>query len=142
MIVAPSGSTQSRIVLHRPPLGRSGRDMLTAIVEGTEDPVALASLARGTLRKKSGQLEQALRGLVGPHQRFLLREQLAHIEEIEARIGRLNAEIEVRLSPFEPMLQRLETIPGVGRRVGEELLAEIGTDMRLFATDRHLSSWA
>ena len=123
-------------------LGRSGRDMLTAIVQGTEDPTALASLARGRLKQKSDQLEQALRGLVGPHQRFLLREQLSHIEEIELRIARLNTEIEDRLRPFEPILQRLETIPGVGRRVGEELLAEIGTDMSRFATARHLASWA
>jgi transposase len=123
-------------------LGRSGRDMLSAIVQGIEDPATLASLARGNLKKKSDQLVQALRGLVGPHQRFLLREQLAHIEEVEARIERLNGEIEGRLSPFEPILQRLETIPGVGRRVSEELLAEIGTDMSLFPTHRHLSSWA
>jgi len=123
-------------------LGRSGRDMLTAIVQGTEDPAALASLARGALKKKSEQLEQALRGLVGSHQRFLLREQLAHIEELEARIARLNTEVEGRLRPFEPILQRLETIPGVGRRIGEELLAEIGTDMSRFATARHLASWA
>jgi transposase len=123
-------------------LGRSGRDMLRAIVQGTEDPATLASLARGSLKKKTDQLLQALRGLVGPHQRFLLREQLAHIEEVESRIERLNTEIESRLAPFEPILQRLGTIPGVGRRVSEELLAEIGTDMSLFATHRHLSAWA
>ncbi len=123
-------------------LGRSGRDMLSAIVQGIADPVALASLARGRLKQKSDQLEQALRGLVGPHQRFLLREQLSHIEEIEGRIARLNTEIEDRLHPFEPILQRLETIPGVGRRVGEEVLAEIGTNMGRFATARHLASWA
>jgi transposase len=123
-------------------LGRSGRDMLAAIVEGIEDPAALAALARGRLKQKSDQLQQALRGLVGPHQRFLLREQLAHIDEIDARIDRLNTEIEARLGPFEPILHRLETIPGVGRRISEELLAEIGTDMSVFATHRHLSSWA
>ena len=123
-------------------LGKSGRDMMNAIVQGTEDPVALASLARGALKKKADQLEQALHGLVGPHQRLLLGEQLARIDEIEARIGRLNTEIASRLAPSEAILQRLETIPGVGRRVSEELLAEIGTDMSLFATPRHLSSWA
>jgi transposase len=123
-------------------LGRSGRDMLTAISQGTDDPVALANLARGRLRQKSEQLQQALQGLVGAHQRFVLHEQLSHIEELEARISRLNTEIESRLSPFEPHLERLQTIPGVGRRVAEDLLAEIGSDMSRFPTHRHLASWS
>lgn len=123
-------------------LGRSGRDMLQAIIEGTEDPEALTALARGRLREKSEQLRQALRGLVGPHQRFLLQEQLSHIEELEARIERLSVEIGARLAPFDPLLELLDTIPGVGRRVAEDTLAEIGTDMSQFPTDRHASSWA
>jgi transposase len=123
-------------------LGRSGRDMLSAISQGIDDPAELAQLARGTLKRKTDQLQKALRGLVGPHQRFLLQEQLSHLEEIEARIRRLNAEIEGRLAPFVSILERLETIPGVGRRVAEDLLAEIGTDMSRFPTHRHLASWA
>jgi transposase len=123
-------------------LGRSGRDMIAALCRGTEDPAALAALARGRLKQKSEQLQEALRGLVGPHQRFVLQEQLIHIDELEARIDRLNAEIEARLAPFEQVLQLLDTIPGVGRRTAEDLLAEIGTDMGRFPTHRHLASWA
>jgi transposase len=123
-------------------LGRSGREMLSAICQGEEDPVTLAALARGRLKEKTEQLQQALRGLVGAHQRFLLQEQLDHIEELEARLDRLDAEIEARLRPFEPVMERLQTIPGIGRRVAEELIAEIGTDMSRFPTHRHLASWA
>lgn len=123
-------------------LGRSGREMLSAISKGEEDPVALAALARGRLKEKTEQLQQALRGLIGAHQRFLLQEQLDHIEELEARLSRVEAEIEARLAPFEPVLERLQTIPGVGRRVAQALMAEIGTDMSRFPTHRHLASWA
>lgn len=123
-------------------LGRSGREMLGAICQGQEDPAVLADLARGRLREKSAALQQALRGLVGPHQRWLLQEQLTHIEELEARIGRVSAEIGVRLAAFEPLLERLDTIPGIGRRIAEDLLTEIGTDMSRFRTHRHLASWA
>lgn len=123
-------------------LGRSGRAMLAALAEGREDPVELAGMARGRLREKTPQLQQALRGLMGPHQRFLLREQLAHIEELETRIERLNEEIARRLDPFGPQLELLRTIPGVGRRLSEDLLAEIGPDMGPFPSHRHLASWA
>jgi transposase len=123
-------------------LGRSGRDMLKAISEGTEDPQVLAALARGSLRRKTEPLRQALQGLVGAHQRFLLQEQLSHIEDLEARIDRVNAEIEARLAPFESEMERLQTIPGVGRRVAQDLIAEMGPDMSRFPTHRHLASWA
>lgn len=123
-------------------LGRSGRDMLAAICQGVEDPLTLTAMARGRLKDKSEDLQRALRGLIGGHQRFLLQEQLSHIEELEARLARLSAEIEDRLSPFATSLELLQTIPGIGRRIAEDLLAEIGTDMSRFPTHRHLASWA
>jgi transposase len=123
-------------------LGRSGRDMISAICQGTEDPSVLANLARGRLREKSEELHKALRGLIGDHQRFLLGLQLAHLEELESLVGRVNTEIEARLAPFGQILELLKTIPGVARRVAEDLIAEIGVDMSRFPTDRHIASWA
>ena len=84
----------------------------------------------------------ALTGLVGPHQRLILAEQLQHIAELDARIGRISQEIEGRYSPFDELLGALDEIPGVGRRVAEDVLAEIGTDMSRFRTHKHLASWA
>jgi len=36
----------------------------------------------------------------------------------------------------------LDTAPGINRRLAEQLLAEIGTDMSRFPTEAHLASWA
>ena len=36
----------------------------------------------------------------------------------------------------------LQTIPGVGLRVAEVIVSEIGVDMRRFPSDGHLASWA
>jgi transposase len=123
-------------------VGVSGRAMLEAIVAGAEDPQALASLARGRLREKRAELEAALRGLVGPHQRFLLRSQLRHLDFLQGEIERLSAEIAELMRPFEDAIRRLDTIPGVGRRTAEEVVAALGTDMSRFPTARHLASWA
>jgi transposase len=76
------------------------------------------------------------------HQRFLLAQQLAHIDFLEATIDRVSAEIGERLRPFEEAISRLDTIPGVGRRVAAVLLTEIGTDMTRFPSAAHLASWA
>lgn len=123
-------------------LGRSGREMLAGLAAGNDDIEQLAALARGRLVEKRQDLLRALRGVVGTHQRFMIGEQLAHIEQIEGRIGRLDKEIARRLDPFAEALANLQTIPGVGRRVAESLVAEIGVDMGRFPSAKHLASWA
>lgn len=123
-------------------LGRSGREMLSALAAGNEDVEALAGMARGRLASKGKELERALRGVVGRHQRFILAEQLRHIEELDNRVLRLDEEIAQRLHPFGEQLAALETIPGVGRRVAQSLVVEIGVDMSRFPTAKHLASWA
>lgn len=123
-------------------LGISGRAMLEAIVAGTEDPQVLAEMAKGTLRKKTQALEEALEGLVGPHQRLLLGTHLRHLEFLDEEIARLDEEVAARLRPFEQVLEQVDAIPGIGRRVAEDILSEIGTDMSRFPTAAHLSSWA
>src|SRR6266536_1715261 len=125
-------------------LGRSARQMLEAIVGGaTEaDAATLAQLARGRLREKIPHLERALAGRVAPHQRFLLAQQLAHIDFLDETIERVSSQIAERLCPFDESLANLDAIPGVGRRTAEILLAEIGTDMTRFPSPAQLASWA
>lgn len=123
-------------------MGVSGRAMLEALLAGQTDTAQLAELAKGRLRKKIPQLKEALTGRVREHHRFMLSEQLSHIDYLEEAIERLNGEIGERLRPFEPEIQLLDTIPGVNRQTAEELLAEIGADMSRFPDGHHLASWA
>ena len=123
-------------------MGLSSRQMLAALVGGETDAVVMAQLAQGRLRDKLPVLERALVGSIGTHQRFLLARQLAHIDFLDAAIAEVSGEITARLRPFEPALEQLATIPGVGRRTAEVLVAEIGPDLRRFPTPAHLASWA
>lgn len=123
-------------------LGASGRSMIEAIIQGEYDPVKLADLARRRLRKKIPQLQQALRGSVTEHHRFLLRTQMDHLDHLERLILQCSLRIEETLDPFAETLARLVTIPGVDFRVAEVVVAEIGLDMNRFPTAGHLSSWA
>jgi len=123
-------------------LGVSGRSMIEAIIRGINDPRFLARLARGRMKSKKEDLERALTGLIGPHQRMLLAAQLKHIDFLDQQIALLDQEIEERMRPFEEALTLLDTIPGVGRRAAEQILAEIGLDMERFPTAAHLASWA
>lgn len=122
--------------------GVSAKAMLKAIIDDAGDPVLIARLAKGKLKNKQKELEKALLGLVGPHQKMILTAQLNHIEFLDQQIIELDQEIEARLHPFELELEILDSIPGIGRRTAEDILAEIGTDMHRFPSSAHLASWA
>lgn len=123
-------------------MGVSGRSMIEALVKGIDNPDLLARMAKGRLKSKKEQLERALDGLMGPHQKMMLSSQLQHIDFLTQQIAELDEEIARRERPFEKDLELLDTIPGVGMRTAEQLVAEIGTDMGRFPTEAHLSSWA
>ena len=123
-------------------LGKSGREILAALVDGQTDAAELAQLAKGRLREKLPELERALAGRVGSHQRFLIAQQLAHVDFLDASVEQVSAEVAERVRPDEEAIERLDAIPGVGRRVAEALVAEIGTDMGRFPSAHHLASWA
>jgi transposase len=94
------------------------------------------------LKAKKEQLKLALEGRLGPHQLLMLEKQLSHIDQLNELIAELDEEIDKRMTPFAEDLKLLDTIPGVGKRTAEQILAEIGTDMTRFPTPGHLCSWA
>lgn len=123
-------------------LGVSGREMLRALIAGEQAPNVLAELARGLLRKKLEELRWALRGTMGHHQRYMLGVLLQSLEMYETQIADLDKEVARRFAPLEETINRLDAIPGVGRRAAEDIIAEIGTDMSRFPSAKHLASWA
>ena len=128
-------------------LGVSGRLMLRALCEGETDGAKLAALARGQLKKKEAELRRALTGRLSPAQRFVLRELLDRYEELEAALSRASEQIKQEVGkchdPFvAEAVELLQTIPGVGERVAQVIVSEIGVQMERFATDGHLASWA
>lgn len=123
-------------------LGKSGRAMIEAMIAGEENPELLSELAQRRLKNKKADLQRALKGLMGNHQKLMLAAQLRHIDYLDEEIGRLDEEIKRRMLPFEEDLELLDTIPGVARRTAETIVAEIGTNMDQFPSAAHLCSWA
>jgi transposase len=123
-------------------LGVSGRAMLRALIAGERDGAVLAELARTKLRRKRAALCEALTGRFTAHHAFLLDSLLRQGEFLDAEIARHDARIADQAAPFAAQLAQLDTIPGVAQRTAEQLLAELGPDMRRFPTDGDAASWA
>jgi transposase len=123
-------------------LGKSGRAMLDALVKGTTDPEVLAELALGKMRKKIPALRDALQGRFGALHALLIGSILAHLDFLDEHISGLSEAIEEQIAPFAGARELLMSIPGVGQRTAEIVIAEIGVDMTCFPTAGHLASWA
>jgi transposase len=124
-------------------LGASGRAMLDALVSGTTDPQLLAELAKGRLRVKIPALREALEGRFDAHHAVVIGAILAHLDFLDEQIGRLSQAITEHLDPQTAAGVALAaSITGVAERTSEVLVAEIGTDMSVFPSARHLASWA
>ena len=121
-------------------LGVTGRSILAELLGGNEDAKSLAGCAKGTLRRKKDQLEQALQAKLTSHQRFMLREFLDDLKFVEGKIARLEETIQERVTPNEEVLNQLNTIPGINHLTASTLIAELGVEMQQFPDARHLAS--
>lgn len=124
-------------------LGKSGRMMLRALLNGDAQPEAMADLALGRLRQKIPELKLALDGHCTEHHRYMLGRLLSHLGYLERQIQKFSRQIDERLNPMLPVAarERLDRIPGIDRTTIENVLAEIGVDMSVFPDEHHLASW-
>jgi len=123
---------------------------VTEVVMGATGPRGARELAKGTLRKKIPELRRALRGRFRDHHALLLGLCLDHTAHLEAATAKLDERVDALFAanvseagvPFGQARDRLDTIPRVGKRAAETIIAEIGVDMSRFPTAAHLASWA
>ena len=125
-------------------LGQHHRGGLSRRRAGTvAEPEQMAELVHKKMEAKKPLLREALQGRVTPHHRFMLRELLGQIDHLDQMIETFDHRIEEVMSPLErESVKRLDEIPGFDQRTGQNLIAEIGTDMSRFPSARHLASWA
>jgi len=123
-------------------VGKSGMDMIRALVEGWQDSSDMADLARGKLRGKIPQLRLGLEGHVTNHHRFMLGQLLDQLDYLDRQIDQFSQRIEEVSRPFVEAIKEVARLPGLQKLASENVIAEIGCNMDQFPSADHLCSWA
>jgi len=123
-------------------LGVSGRAMIEALIAGERNPGRLAGLAKGVLRRKIEDLQMACDGRFTAAHAQMCRLHLDAHDHLTGTIAELDALVAEAAAPFAALIARLVTIPGIGQRTAEVIVAETGGDMARFTTAARLAAWA
>jgi transposase len=121
--------------------GKSAKAMIKGLLAG-ETPEQLLAYADPRLKASPDDLREALEGDLSDSHRFVIAELMAHLDELDARILRFRQTLFSHLSLYQPLLQNLQTLPGIDELSAAMILVEIGDDMAAFGAPARLASWA
>src|SRR6266702_2908166 len=121
---------------------KSGRKMVEALIAGERNPGRLADLAEGVLRRKTDELQMACDGRFTAAHAQMCRLHLDAYDHLTAQIAELDQLVAEAAAPFAAVIARLVTIPGIGQRTAQVIVAETGADMSRFSSPARLAAWA
>jgi transposase len=121
---------------------KTGQAIIKHLIQGVTDPIQLSNLAKGSLVRKKSELEKALHGRFSDHHRFMAELIMDTIDSINVLISRIEIQIARCSASIENDIGLLQTIPGVSHQSAIGIVSEIGTDMTVFPSSKHLASWA
>jgi transposase len=112
------------------------------MIAGERDGRVLAEMAKGKMRAKIPDLTEALTGHFDVHHAQLAGSILHRLDLVEEALAQLDAVIADACAPWARQIELLQTIPGVGVKVAQVIVAETGGDMSRFPSAAHLAAWA
>jgi transposase len=117
--------------------------LIDGLIAGRQDLAALiAESYHGKLKASKTDLLKALTGRVTEHHCFMLKQIKSHMAWLETEIAVLEAQMDKLLEPDQESIELLTTIPGVDKAIARKIVAETGTDMEAFGSEKKLASWA
>lgn len=124
--------------------GKTCRHLMNLLAQD-ETPLtlkAVESCLRGKLRSKGAELFRAVEGFFEAHHRWMLREFLERVEELEERIRRVQARLTSLFPAHEEVIERIDAVPGINVVAAHAILAETGTTLDCFPNAGAFCSWA
>ena len=123
--------------------GVSGRRILEAIIDGEKIEIQdLQKMVDWRTKASITEIADAINGRIRRHHRDLMQYHWDHMIYLEETIEKLEEQIDQLLSPYRREVTLLDGIPGVNKAAAATFIAEMGVDMSVFKSAKHLASWA
>ncbi len=123
--------------------GAVGTKLIDKICDGEEITMQDVDVVyHKKLAATKEEIFEACQGFVTDHHVYMLQIIRQEIANTNLTIGNMNQRIKEVLSPYGNALELLKKVPGISSKSVEDLVAEIGLDMGVFPTEKHLASWA
>jgi len=123
--------------------GLSGRRILEAIINGEKIEMKnLRDMVHGRTKASLADIASAINGRIRRHHRDMIRYHWEHMTYLEKSIQELETQIDHCLEPYRKEVELLDTIPGVNQNGAATFIAEMGVNMTVFKSAKHLASWA
>jgi transposase len=120
----------------------SAMEIVAGIAAGETDIEKLVSLCRTKLKKKKAEMRKALHGVITQHDRLMLQGLLDDIVHYRKRIKNIEEQIKKHTQKInEELIKNLREIKGIGEQSTQIILAEIGDNVKPFATPDKLAAW-
>lgn len=124
--------------------GKTCMTLIEYVLENEKDiTIDIANdLVKTRISASIEEVVNAMEGIITPFQKTMMKEVIKHINELTDRIVEMNKIIEEYMEEYNDNLEKIQTIPGIGKITAQIILAEIGQDMSRFPSEGHISSWA
>ena len=124
--------------------GKSSRSIINFILDHPGEKFDVAPFVDRRCKHPIEEIQAAVDGAVSREQAVKLKGCLAHIDEIQTHKKSIEEEILRLAEPYSHQLSLLQTIPGFSAdpMTAITVIAEIGAEMSVFPSAKHLVSWA
>ena len=124
--------------------GKSPRSIIRQILEHPGETFDVTPFVDKRCKHPIEEIQAAVDGAICPEQATKLKICLDFIDEQKKRITELDSEIFRLVEPYSVALDLIRTVPGLSKDplTAIRILSEIGADMSVFPTSKHLVSWA
>jgi len=123
--------------------GVTGRNLMSLLVSGHTNITFedIEQCVRGRLKSKTRELYRSIKGFFTEHHRLLLQTLLSTIASQENTIASLDQQIHQRMSVHQELIERMKEVPGISDVTARDIIAEIGTTLEAFPSDKALARW-
>jgi transposase len=123
--------------------GKSASSIIKHLIDNPDcQDFDFTSMLHGSMKHKAEDIAKSINGKISKYQAQKMNICLQHLDDIDSLISKLESSIYELAIPFSNEVNIISSMPGIKNFSAICIISEIGTDMSVFHSSKHLCSWA